>query len=601
MRLSYNDNEYDYIIVGMGAAGSVLAARLAEDPSSRIAVVEAGDNYLDHPLVKTPLSNLYLWDHPSYQPKNGEYLPPYKEWIYKTAPQYNGSVYKYPRGAQFGGSASHHSLVAFKSDRTTFDEWVEITQDPIWSYENIQQYYNKTECNWNPPVNENNHGRDGWLHITKSLPEYTQLMLVKAGMKMGMPFAKDFNGDANDPTQIMGIGYFDMMVNKVTGERSSGAKDLLMPILSRHGNITIIPNSLTTKIIIQDGVARGIEYEQGNHNYGADTLFRLDNCRRNIIYASKEVILCAGAINTPQLLMLSGIGCSKQLNRHGIGVIANRPGVGKNLLDHMEATLVNKVNMPYSYAASWPSDPSSIPDAMMTTLSDDPSFLSNFLGGQGPYSSNGIPAGFDIKVKSSGDKNPLRIDLHVHSFNFFFAGFNLKEILSSPIYDPCSFYHTFLLEVSHPEANSGTISLRSADPHDMAIIDERLWSSDRDVSVLAEGIEISRQLGNKVNELAGCEIIGEEVWPGAQYHGESLKEFLKSYSAFGHHICGTCRMGQVNDNMAVVDSRLKVIGVSNLRIVDASIFPTITSANPCWTVYAVAELAADMIKDEKTI
>ena len=283
-----------------------------------------------------------------------------------------------------------------------------------------------------------------------------------------------------------------------------------------------------------------------------------------------------------------------ELNKHNIPVKVNLKGVGKNLIDHIEIAVINRLSEPYVYSGCEFIDENGEVDS---TNKNDPCFLFYKVSGKGPYANNLVSVAYDLKVPS-GSSDPLRVDSHVLSFATFFENFDLIDTLQPPLFNPNFTYHTSLLEVSHPRSR-GTIKLQSNSPYEIPLINEQLWENDNDIRIAVETVEIIRKVMKQVNKNNGdTKLVLEEVLPGKQLKGKKLANYIREESAFGHHICGTCKMGTKCDKNAVVDSKLKVFGVKNLRIIDASVMPTIPSANPTIPIYIVAEIGVSAIKEK---
>jgi choline dehydrogenase len=389
------------------------------------------------------------------------------------------------------------------------------------------------------------------------------------------------------------------MLHNTTGTRSYAAFDLLTPMIKKQKNITVIDNALALKVLTckSHGTlkAKGVEYQKGAFSYKANTQFTPNHATPKKIFAKREVILCGGAINTPQIMMLSGLGPKDHLESLGIPVLVDLPGVGSNLQDHLEVFVNFRFAKPFYFA-------SDTINALDLVNPNDPAYQNFLISGRGPYDAVG-----DIGVlewfSGVGPKNPLKPDLHIQFKNAYFQDFNINDWIATV--DPTFSYAGFVIEVAHPVAPYGTIRLRSSNPHDTPIIDENL-ANTHNAKVLANGIIIARNLYNQpfnnygVPTTVAQRYQATEVGPLAAVPSNvpALVKYIKRNSAFGHHISCTCRMGKKDDPLAVTDSKLRVRGIPNLRIVDASIFPNIPGGNTCVPVYMVAEKASDEIKKE---
>jgi len=588
----------DYIIVGAGAGGGVLAARLAEDKNNKVLLIEAGPDNTKENNIVTAATWLYLSDLPKAVSPDGS--P--SSLSFKTVPQ-KGKVYGYPRGTGLGGSTNHHAMVDGRGSPVIYDEWAALLDDERWSAESLDTYFKKMENFDVPNAKREAHGQEGWLHIkhAKLTDDFQHELIDAVKDKTGARFREDFY---DDPSDYSGIGYFDMQVHN-DGRRSYVATDLLLPRFEENkkngwNNLEILTDKLVTKVLFEGKRAIGVEVIDGARAYKVDNRHdsKSKEAPKIVFKANKEVILCGGSINTPQILMLSGIGPKADLEELGIKVIKDAPGVGQNLLDHMEVSLV--FEFPKLPNKVWKSQ------AALLSLSD-PSWAEH--ADMDSLISNAAPLGWEW-FSDLDERDKRYPDLHIHTFSVYFRDFNFNpEVFNDP--DPLKAgyidkilgvlnpvdpktYFAFLTEITKVEANSGTIKLASTDPTDSPLIDLRLNDSDEDVTRLAKGIELEREL-MKHPSLAKYEAF--EVLPGPGFEGlEGAKDYINRYSAFGHHMSGTAKMGKLGDPMAVVDSNLKVIGVEGLRVCDASIFPTIPGYNTSRPTYMVGEVLADRIK-----
>jgi choline dehydrogenase len=542
--------KFDFIIVGAGASGCVIAYNLIMN-NFTVALVDSGNNYDDNYNVKIPFQFGNLWGDVTYAPP---YNPPWNEWCFPSVSGNEPFVYDYVRAACLGGCANHHAMVAFRGKPYIYDEWAKITNDPSWKYENCKKYFEKIE--------KVNNSKKGWLSINHTEPELFDLkMLYTITNNFNIPLVENTIEDQN------GIGFWNFMITQ-NGERSSSSISLISKILN-HPNLTFISDHLVTKVLFENKTAKGVEIAKGRTLYKANTEYQATDkpIEYSELYCCKEVILCGGAINSPQILMLSGIGNKTMLDTFDIKIINDLPEVGQNLMDHPEMwnnyQLFNiqhrwQIYFPFSF--------------------DNPIYNEYKKWNNGPYKVPFSSIGLNYTTESN-------YDLHIGIYTIPSNNFNVSEWFYDYNYTENT-YASFLIENSKPKSK-GYISLQSNSPFDIPYINEEL-NTDENATAIAEGVIKMREIISSISEWSP-----KEVYPtnqnGDPLNFEELKQFFKQKSSYGHHMCGTCSMSKV------VDSNGLVYGVDKLRIVDASIFPTIVSANPCLPVYMVAEKISDVI------
>ncbi|MBC7837388.1 MAG: GMC family oxidoreductase N-terminal domain-containing protein [Nitrospiraceae bacterium] len=592
--------EADYIVVGGGAAGSVVAARLAEDGRRSVILLEAGPNNTADPTIALAAKFAFLYDMPA--PVGPSPSPSHWGFVSKQ----NGKDYCYPRGTGLGGSTNHHATVDGRGSPLVYDEWVKQTGDERWSYEHLLPFFMKMENFDVPYIDERVHGKNGWLHIKRAKLEkgFHPDILNVAMQEFGMPFRHDFY---NDPKNFAGIGWCDMQVH-ADGRRSNAAVDLLLPTLEKTqkngwNNLQILTDKLVTKVLIDKNRVVGVEALDAARAYKADAAYRSESrtAKKITVTAKKEVILCGGAINTPQILMLSGIGPKAHLSQHGIPVIKDLPGVGSHLQDHSEVGHVfHMKNLP-NKIWRWQSTFLAEAAPKYAANADPSSFTENYI----PIVMDWF-SGFDAP-------NPVHPDLHIHVATVFFRDFNLNpqkfndsnplkasylnEFVSQVDAAEPKAFNTFLIECVKPSATRGNITLSNADPTESPVVDLGLYEADADVTRVAMGIQLLRKMMRHSN----IQQYGpEEVLPGPGCESlDQVKDYLKKYSSFGHHMSGTAKMGKATDPMAVVSSQFKVFGIEGLKVCDASVFPEIPSYNTSRPSYLVGEVLANMITSSK--
>lgn len=523
--------DFDYVIVGGGSAGCVLANRLSADSRHRVCLIEAGPTD-DNLLVKIPAGIIALMRSNK------------RNWRYYTTPQkhLNNRQSYIPRGKMLGGSSSVNAMVYTRGHKWDYDHWAELGNKG-WSWDEVLPIFKR--CENNSRGADDFHGTGGPLNVSDlTFTHPVSSAFVEACVEAGMPAKHDFNDDLQE-----GVGLYQ--VTQINGERSNVARGYLTPILDR-ANLTVMTNSLVTRVLMDGKRATGVEY--------------LSAGRTQRISAG-TVILSGGSINSPQLLLLSGIGAKEQLQPHGIEQLHELPGVGQNLQDHPDALLVQK-------------------SRRHDTLSLGPAYLLKAIKGlkdyfskrQGPMTSNVAEAGGFVK---SRPEEPIPdLQLHLSACLLDQHGLNL----------PFTFGWGYSAHVCILRPKSrGSVTLKDANPKTPALIDPNLLSDPDDMERLLRGVKLIRAaMQNKA--LAPWR--DEEVFPGAAAQDdEALREFIRNKAETIYHPVGTCKMG--NDAMAVVDDQLKVHGLEGLYVVDASIIPTLIGGNTNAPTVMIAEKAAD--------
>ncbi|EEA03818.1 glucose-methanol-choline oxidoreductase [Burkholderia sp. H160] len=536
------EGEFDYIIVGAGTAGCVLANRLTEDPDIHVLLLEAGGKD-DYHWIHVPVGYLYCIGNPR------------TDWLYKTQaePGLNGRALSYPRGRVLGGSSSINGMIYMRGQREDYDEWARVTNDRTWSWDAVLPIFRRSEDHYGGTTES--HGAGGPWRVEKQRLKWKILEeFAQAAQQTGIPATDDFNRGDNT-----GVGYFD--VNQKRGIRWNASKAFLRPALKR-GNLTVITGAHTQRVVFDGRRCNGVEYRGGEVDYLAK--------------ARCEVILSAGAVNSPQLLELSGVGNGARLQNLGIEVVHDLRGVGENLQDHLQLRMayqVQGVRTLNTISAHWWGK---LMIGMQYAL-----FQS------GPMSMS--PSQLGAFAKSDADDRSLtRPDLEYH----------VQPLSLDRFGEPLHRFNAFTASVCHLRPTSrGSIHIASADAAAPPLIAPNYLSTDYDRHVAAKALRLTRRI---VAAPALARYQPREILPGLQYQSE--EELQQAAGAVGttiFHPVGTCRMGTGDDPAAVVDNRLRVFGVEGLRVVDASVMPNITSGNTNSPTLMIAERASDMIREDR--
>ncbi len=533
--------EADYVIVGAGAAGAVLAARLSEDLDVSVVLLEAGGKGRG-PLFSVPLMTGVLL------------RSTIANWSYVTEPQaeLDGRTIRWPRGKALGGSTAINGMVYMRGLPSDFDRWAQSGL-PGWDWASVLPAFLQSEDN--PAGDPAFHGRGGPMRVSRRPLEHPLFQAFLDGAAAaGHPRTDDFNGASPD-----GAGPYDFTIAQ--GRRVSTARAFLDPARKRP-NLTILTRAQVTRVAIEHGRAIGVMLGDG----GGETLIR----------ARREVILSGGTVNSPQLLMLSGIGPASHLRGHGIAVAADLPGVGRNLQDHLLIRVMHATDAPDTIDQLRRADRAALAG------------LQAWLFGTGPAASFPIEVGGLLRSHPDLDLPDLQTSFMPGLSS---ATLRLPFVGMSRTADPGTGFFANIFQMR--PASRGEITLSSADPRRPPRIQPRYLSAMPDRMVLREGVRRLREIFASAPFDA---FRGAELAPGEHLRTDAeIDSFINATAEGVYHPVGTCRMGPDHDPEAVVDGTLRVRGVEALRVVDASVMPTITSSNTAAPTIMIAERSARMI------
>ncbi|MFY8104256.1 MAG: GMC family oxidoreductase [Ramlibacter sp.] len=536
-----SDPTFDYIIVGAGTAGCLLANRLSADPTKRVLLIEAGGKD-DYHWIHIPVGYLYCIGNPR------------TDWLYHTEAEagLNGRALRYPRGKVLGGCSSINGMIYMRGQSRDYAQWADLTGDDTWRWEHCLPYFRRHEDFHRGA--DDLHGAGGEWRVEKQRLRWDILdAFAQAAQQAGLPACDDFNRGSNE-----GVGYFE--VNQKQGWRWNTAKAFLRPACEGRPNFTMWTGAQVQRLQLEngpDGALRctGVQVWDGRQQVTA--------------HARGEVLLSAGSIGSPQILQLSGIGPADLLQSHGIAVRLHLPGVGANLQDHLQIRAVYKVQG-------------------VTTLNT----LANNAWGKlriglqyaltrsGPMSM--APSQLGAFTRSSPNQPWPNIEFHVQPLSLDAFG------------EPLHRFDAFTASVCNLNPTSrGTVQIRSADFRDAPRIAPNYLSTDADRQVAADSLRVARRIASQP---ALARYQPEEWRPGPQYESdEDLARLAGDIATTIFHPVGTTKMGADGDPMAVLDARLRVRGVAGLRVVDAGAMPTITSGNTNSPTLMLAEKAAEWV------
>jgi choline dehydrogenase len=534
-----NIGPFDYVIAGAGTAGCVLANRLTADPAVSVLLIEAGGKD-DWVWIHIPVGYLYCIGNPR------------TDWCFKTEPEpgLNGRAINYPRGRVLGGSSSINAMLYLRGQARDYDEWARLSGDSSWAWQNVLPVFMGVEDHWRGA--DEKHGAGGELRVETPRARWEIIEAFRdAAIESGIPWTEDFNRGDNE-----GVSRFE--VTQRSGVRWSAARAFLRPAMQRP-NLTVVTGALVKKIRMEGRRARGIEFYQQDGKMSEEVFAE----------ARRETLLSAGAIGSPQILQLSGIGPAAVLGRHGVPVVHELP-VGENLQDHLQLRMAFKVKNVLTLNTLlhswWEKAKIGLEYALHRTgpMTMPPSQLGAF-------------------VRSDPSQPTPNLEYHVQPLSLDRFG------------EPPHRFPAFTASVCNLRPTSrGHVRIVSDDPRAYPAITCNYLSTPEDRKVAADSIRLTRRIVNESKALKPYE--PEEFVPGPAFQTE--QELVTAAGNIGttiFHPVGTCRMGRANDPEAVVDPELRVRGIERLRVIDASIMPTVTSGNTNAPTVMIAERGARML------
>lgn len=528
--------EFDYVVVGGGSAGCVVASRLSEDPSVSVCLLEAGGDGRNA-FIRAPLGFVVG------MPRG------LNSWNYHTVPQagFDGRRGFQPRGKALGGSSTINAMIYARGHRSDFDRWAELG-NPGWGWDDVLPYFKKSEDNADHPDSPL-HGTGGPLHVTRlQSPSPLNDVFLEACQAQGIPYNDDYNGEEHH-------GCYHVQVTQRGGERLSVAAAFIHPNLDRP-NLEVRTGAHVTGLRFEGRRAVGVGYRTGRETHE--------------VRARREIIVSGGAVGTPQILLASGIGPGTHLRQLGIEPIIDLPGVGENLQDHISALLIYRARDPHGTVGITPRGVAGLAAGIREWQRHRTGILTSCAAESGVY----------YRSSPDVDVSDMEMELIVgigedHGRRLRWGhGYSAHLLLARP-------------------KSTGTVRLASPDTAVDPLIDPRYFSHPYDMETLVKGTQVALDI---MSEKAFDPYRGEMLIPYDRNDPEQIEATLRAHADTEYHLCGTARMGPDGDDMAVVDPQLRVRGLEGLRIADASVMPTVPSNNIHAPVIMIGEKCADLVK-----